>query len=58
MTGSNYVLLAAGVALHTLAMTKRGLTLHSCPVNNLYEATTFLLGRWAWPAWSIPCCPA
>lgn len=39
----NYILLAAGVALHTLAMTKRGLSLHSCPVNNLYEATTFLL---------------
>lgn len=41
----NYFLLVAGVTLHTLAMTKRGLTLHSCPVNNLYEATTFLL--WA-----------
>jgi ABC-type uncharacterized transport system permease subunit len=41
----NYFLIAAGVALHTLAMTQRGLTLHSCPVNNLYEATTFLL--WA-----------
>ena len=41
----NYFLLVAGVALHTLAMTKRGLTLHSCPGNNLYEATTFLL--WA-----------
>jgi ABC-type uncharacterized transport system permease subunit len=41
----NYLLLAAGVALHTAAMIKRGLTLHSCPVNNLYEATTFLL--WA-----------
>jgi ABC-type uncharacterized transport system permease subunit len=41
----NYILLACGVALHTLAMTRRGLTLHSCPVNNLYEATTFLL--WA-----------
>jgi ABC-type uncharacterized transport system permease subunit len=41
----NYLLLAAGVALHTAAMLKRGLTLHSCPVNNLYEATTFLL--WA-----------
>ncbi len=39
----NYLLLVAGVALHTLAMTKRGLSLHSCPVNNLYEATTFLL---------------
>jgi len=42
---ANYLLLAGGVALHTLAMLKRGLTLHSCPVNNLYEATTFLL--WA-----------
>ena len=42
---ANYFLLATGVALHTLAMFKRGLTLHSCPVNNLYEATTFLL--WA-----------
>jgi ABC-type uncharacterized transport system permease subunit len=41
----NYLLLAGGVALHTLAMAKRGMTLHSCPVNNLYEATTFLL--WA-----------
>src|SRR6516165_4627596 len=41
----NYFVLAAGVALHTAAMIKRGLTLHSCPVNNLYEATTFLL--WA-----------
>jgi len=41
----NYLLLATGVALHTLAMTKRGLTLQTCPVNNLYEATTFLL--WA-----------
>jgi len=39
----NYALLAIGVGLHTLAMTKRGLTFHSCPVNNLYEATTFLL---------------
>lgn len=39
----NYGLLAAGVLLHTAAMLKRGLTLHSCPVNNLYEATTFLL---------------
>ena len=41
----NYFLIAAGVALHTLAMTKRGLSLNACPVNNLYEATTFLL--WA-----------
>ncbi len=42
---ANYILFACGVTLHTLAMLKRGLTLHSCPVNNLYEATTFLL--WA-----------
>jgi len=42
---ANYFLLATGVALHTGAMFQRGLTLHSCPVNNLYEATTFLL--WA-----------
>ena len=41
----NYLLIAGGVALHTVAMFKRGMTLHSCPVNNLYEATTFLL--WA-----------
>jgi ABC-type uncharacterized transport system permease subunit len=41
----NYFLIAVGVALHTLAMTKRGLSLNACPVNNLYEATTFLL--WA-----------
>lgn len=41
----NYGLIAIGVVLHTLAMTKRGMTLQSCPVNNLYEATTFLL--WA-----------
>jgi HemX protein len=41
----NYFLLAAGVILHTGSMMKRGMTLHSCPVNNLYEATTFLL--WA-----------
>jgi HemX protein len=41
----NYFQLTAGVALHTGAMLKRGLTLHSCPVNNLYEAATFLL--WA-----------
>ena len=39
----NYILLVVGVALHSLAMTKRGLTFQSCPVNNLYEAITFLL---------------
>ncbi len=40
---ANYFLLAAGVALHTLALFKRGFSLNACPVNNLYEATTFLL---------------
>jgi len=49
----NYFLLAAGVALHTLAITKRGLSFHSCPVNNLYEATTFLL--WALGLASLVC---
>ena len=49
----NYFLLAAGVALHTLAITRRGLSFHSCPVNNLYEATTFLL--WALGLASLVC---
>src|ERR1039457_5230836 len=42
---ATYFLLLAGFALHTAAMFKRGLRLDACPVNNLYEATTFLL--WA-----------
>lgn len=41
----NYLLLLAGFACHTVALFKRGLRLDACPVNNLYEATTFLL--WA-----------
>ena len=41
----NYLLLASAFALHTVAMIKRGFSLNACPVNNLYEATTFLL--WA-----------
>ncbi|HXF09932.1 MAG TPA: cytochrome c biogenesis protein CcsA [Desulfuromonadaceae bacterium] len=41
----NYFLLLAAFALHTAAMVKRGFSLHSCPVNNLYEATTFI--SWA-----------
>ena len=41
----NYFLLATGVAFHTLSITRRGMTLEVCPINNLYEATTFLL--WA-----------
>jgi len=41
----NYFLLLAAFGLHTAAMVKRGFSLHSCPVNNLYEATTFI--SWA-----------
>jgi HemX protein len=41
----NYFLLLAGFALHTTAMVKRGFDLKHCPVNNLYEATTFI--SWA-----------
>jgi len=29
--------------LHTIALTSRGFSLQQCPVNNLYEATTFIL---------------
>jgi ABC-type uncharacterized transport system permease subunit len=43
---TNYFLLLAGFALHTTAMIKRGFDLQHCPVNNLYEATTFI-------AWTI-----
>lgn len=41
-----YFLLACAAVLHTVAMTKRGFSLERCPVNNLYEATTFT-------AWTI-----
>jgi HemX protein len=42
----NYFLLLAAFVLHTIAMLKRGFSIASCPVNNLYEATTFI-------AWTI-----
>ena len=42
----NYFLLLAGIAFHTRAMIVRGLSLERCPVNNLYEAMTFV-------AWTI-----
>ncbi len=42
----NYFLLLAAFALHTMAMVKRGFSIAHCPVNNLYEATTFV-------AWTI-----
>jgi ABC-type uncharacterized transport system permease subunit len=41
----NYWLLAGAFVVHTVALFKRGFSLQACPVNNLYEATTFLL--WA-----------
>ena len=45
-TWVNYFLLLAGFGLHTTAMALRGFDLKHCPVNNLYEATTFI-------AWTI-----
>jgi ABC-type uncharacterized transport system permease subunit len=39
----HYSLLATAFALHTVAMAKRGFSLNQCPVNNLYEATAFVL---------------
>jgi ABC-type transport system involved in cytochrome c biogenesis permease subunit len=42
----SYLFLLAAFAFHTTAMFKRGFSLSSCPVNNLYEAITFTL-------WSI-----
>ncbi len=42
----NYLLLLVGFGFHTTAMINRGFSLNHCPVNNLYEATTFI-------AWTI-----
>jgi ABC-type uncharacterized transport system permease subunit len=42
----NYLLLLVAFTLHTVAMFQRGFSLNQCPVNNLYEATTFI-------AWAI-----
>ena len=42
----NYSLLLAGAVFHTKAMFMRGFSLRECPVNNLYEAMTFM-------AWTI-----
>jgi ABC-type uncharacterized transport system permease subunit len=41
----NYLLLLVAFAFHTVAMCQRGFSLNHCPVNNLYEATTFV--AWA-----------
>jgi ABC-type uncharacterized transport system permease subunit len=42
----NYCLLLGAAAFHTVAMFQRGFSLQHCPINNLYEATTFV-------AWTI-----
>lgn len=39
----NYALLAGALVLHTIAMVKRGFSFERCPVNNLFEATIFIL---------------
>jgi ABC-type uncharacterized transport system permease subunit len=38
----NYFLLLAAFGFHTAAMLLRGFSLERCPINNLYEATTFV----------------
>jgi HemX protein len=38
----NYFLLLTAAVLHTVAMAKRGFNIASCPIHNLYEATTFI----------------
>jgi len=39
----SYLLLAAAFVMTTIAMFKRGFSLHQCPVFNLFEATMFVL---------------
>lgn len=43
---ATYLLLAGAFIFHTIAMFKRGFSLSRCPVNNMYEATIFVM-------WSI-----
>lgn len=38
----NYLILMLAFAFHTVAMAKRGFSFSRCPVNNLYEAITFV----------------
>lgn len=39
---TNYFLLLVAFAFHTSSMIKRGFSINSCPVNNLFEATVFI----------------
>lgn len=39
----NYGLLLAGLGLHTYSMVLRGASLQHCPVNNIYEAISFVI---------------
>ena len=39
----NYPLLVLGGIFHTVAMFQRGFSLERCPINNLYEATAFIM---------------
>lgn len=39
----NYALILLGFAFHSWAMVQRGFSLSRCPINNLYEATTFII---------------
>lgn len=43
---ANYLLLLSAFILHTTTMFKRGFSINTCPVNNLFEATVFI-------AWTI-----
>jgi ABC-type transport system involved in cytochrome c biogenesis permease subunit len=38
----NYLLMLVAAGFHTIAMVKRGFSLARCPVNNIYEAMTFV----------------
>ena len=38
----NYILMLGAFLLHTTSMIKRGFSLSRCPVNNIYEAMTFV----------------
>jgi HemX protein len=39
---TSYILMALAFICHTTALIKRGFTIERCPVNNIYEAMTFI----------------